>query len=45
MSDRSAVEGPGLRTLLLVLVWVWVGVPFAWGLYYLTLEIPALFGV
>ncbi|MFP5022194.1 MFS transporter small subunit [Pseudonocardia phyllosphaerae] len=27
-----------------VLAWVWVGVPFAYGLYQLVLKIPALFG-
>lgn len=26
------------------LAWVWVGVPFAYGLYSLVVKIPALFG-
>ncbi len=29
---------------LLVLAWLWVAVPFAYGLYSLVIRIPALFG-
>lgn len=29
---------------LLVLAWLWVAVPFAYGLYSLVVRIPALFG-
>ncbi|MGG7574806.1 MFS transporter small subunit [Streptomyces sirii] len=31
------------RTLLLVLVWLWVAVPFLYGLYELTLKLKQLF--
>ncbi len=31
------------RTLLLVSVWLWVGVPFAYGLYELALKLKQLF--
>ncbi|WP_417828981.1 MULTISPECIES: MFS transporter small subunit [Streptomyces] len=33
----------GRRTALLVLVWLWVGLPFAYGLYELTLKMTQLF--
>jgi hypothetical protein len=31
------------RTLLLALAWLWVGLPFAYGLYELTLKLKQLF--
>jgi hypothetical protein len=34
---------PG-RTWLAALAWLWVVVPFAYGLYQLLIKIPALFG-
>ena len=39
----SATWGP-LHWVGAVLAWLWVGVPFAYGLYELVLKIPALFG-
>jgi hypothetical protein len=43
MTDRS-IEAPSLRDKLLGMVsWLWVGVPFAYGLYELVLKIPKLF--
>lgn len=39
----SATWGP-LQWVGAVLAWLWVGVPFAYGLYELVLKIPALFG-
>ncbi|OLL73307.1 Oxalate/formate antiporter [Pseudonocardia sp. Ae168_Ps1] len=39
----SATWSP-LQWLGAVLAWIWVGVPFAYGLYELVLKIPALFG-
>lgn len=39
----SATWGP-LQWAGAVLAWVWVGVPFGYGLYELMLKIPALFG-
>jgi hypothetical protein len=32
------------RTGLLVLAWLWVGVPFAYGVYELILKVVQLFG-
>jgi hypothetical protein len=31
------------RALLLVLVWLWVGIPFLYGLYELSLKLKQLF--
>ncbi|MGW7489201.1 MFS transporter small subunit [Streptomyces sp. NPDC054786] len=31
------------RALLFVLVWLWVGIPFIYGLYELTLKLKQLF--
>lgn len=45
MSDGSVIEKPALRTTVMVSAWVWVAVPFGWGMYNLVLRIPALFGV
>ncbi|MEU4376432.1 MFS transporter small subunit [Pseudonocardia alni] len=39
----SSTWGP-VQWIGAVLAWVWVGVPFAYGLYELVLKIPALFG-
>jgi hypothetical protein len=33
-----------VNPLLVALAWVWVSVPFGYGLYQLILKIPALFG-
>lgn len=48
-AGRGSALGPaGSRTpvfyVLLVLAWLWVAVPFAYGLYSLLIRIPALFG-
>jgi hypothetical protein len=42
MSGRVDAGG-GLTRAVAVLAWVWVLVPFAYGLYFLVLRIPALF--
>jgi hypothetical protein len=42
MSTREPAERP--RTLLMVVAWLWVGVPFAYGLWQLLIKLPALFG-
>lgn len=39
----SSTWGP-VQWIGAVLAWLWVGVPFAYGLYELVLKIPALFG-
>jgi hypothetical protein len=42
MSTHPAERG-GLSPVVAVLAWLWVVVPFAWGLYFLVARIPALF--
>jgi len=42
MSTREPAERS--RTLLMVVAWLWVGVPFAYGLWQLLIKLPALFG-
>ncbi|WP_449224301.1 MFS transporter small subunit [Amycolatopsis pigmentata] len=32
------------RSLLMTLAWLWVGVPFAYGVYQLILKVVQLFG-
>ncbi|TCK21029.1 MFS transporter small subunit [Pseudonocardia endophytica] len=46
MSEQQATTAgwtPGMWAIAIV-AWLWVGVPFAWGLYELIIKIPALFG-
>lgn len=43
MSDTTG-SGPAPGPLLAVLAWLWVAVPFGYGLYQLVVKIPALFG-
>lgn len=33
-----------LQVVAAAFVWLWVAVPFAWGLFELIVKIPALFG-
>lgn len=41
---QAGTEQPGTgRTVLTVLTWTWVGVPFLYGVYSLAIKIPALF--
>jgi hypothetical protein len=42
-STDSAVTTPGGTMPLVVLAWLWVAVPFGYGLYQLLIKIPALF--
>ena len=46
MTDlTSENRGDGaLNPVLIALVWLWVLVPFGYGLYQLVIKIPALFG-
>ncbi|MBC3193293.1 hypothetical protein H7X46_19725 [Pseudonocardia sp. C8] len=47
MSKHAADEAPTWGPVQwggATLAWLWVGVPFAYGLYQLVLKIPALFG-
>ena len=43
MTDRTIKATPPRGKLLGTVSWVWVGVPFAYGLYELVAKIPALF--
>ena len=45
MTDTShrATQG-GVSPVLVALAWLWVVVPFGYGLYQLLVKIPALFG-
>jgi hypothetical protein len=42
--SESTVTRPAVSTPLVVLAWLWVAVPFGYGLYQLLIKIPALFG-
>ena len=44
MTDHTA-SGPSNagRTVLMVVAWLWVLIPFLYGVYALVLKIPALF--
>jgi hypothetical protein len=37
-------DRPAVSPLLTAVVWLWVLVPFGYGLYQLLIKIPALFG-
>jgi hypothetical protein len=43
MTDRSIEATSSRGKLLGTASWLWVGVPFAYGLYELVVKIPALF--
>jgi hypothetical protein len=42
-SSSPASSGGGGRTALTVVAWLWVLIPFLYGVYSLLLKIPALF--
>jgi hypothetical protein len=43
-SEEHAVARSGARTALLVIAWLWVLVPFVYGVYELILKVVDLFG-
>lgn len=43
MSDGSTDAVPPRVRLLAIVSWLWVGVPFTYGVYELVVKIPALF--
>jgi len=43
-SEKSAATAPAATAPLAVLAWLWVIMPFGYGLYQLVVRIPALFG-
>jgi hypothetical protein len=45
MSSASEQSAPrAVSPVLAVLAWLWVLIPFGYGLYQLLIKIPALFG-
>ena len=44
MTTTDAAEGRPISPVLAALAWLWVLVPFGYGLYQLVIKIPALFG-
>ena len=44
MSTRETTTERAYHPVLMVLAWLWVLVPFSYGLYQLVIKIPALFG-
>ena len=43
-AEEPAVARSGARTALLVVAWLWVLVPFGYGVYELILKVVDLFG-
>jgi hypothetical protein len=43
LTDGTRAEG-GLPAVLVALIWLWVLIPFGYGVYQLVIKIPALFG-
>ncbi|WP_281270704.1 MFS transporter small subunit [Amycolatopsis palatopharyngis] len=41
----ASEQGGSRRTPLLVFVWLWVGLPFAYGLFELVRKVIQLFGI
>lgn len=39
----GGTTGGGARTLLIVVAWLWVLIPFLYGVYSLVIKVPALF--
>ena len=44
MTTHTEGTGRPISPVLMALAWLWVLVPFGYGLYQLVLKIPALFG-
>ncbi len=44
MSNWRTGSASDARLVLTTMAWVWVAVPFLYGLYQLLIKIPALFG-
>jgi hypothetical protein len=44
MTTHTEDTGRPISPAVVVLAWLWVLVPFGYGLYQLVLKIPALFG-
>jgi hypothetical protein len=43
-AESASGEGAPINPVLAALAWLWVLVPFCYGLYQLLIKIPALFG-
>jgi len=44
MSAQDTAPASGGRVAITVVAWLWVLIPFAYGLYQLIIKIPGLFG-
>lgn len=44
MSTQETTPASGGRAAITVVAWLWVLIPFVYGLYQLIIKIPALFG-
>jgi hypothetical protein len=44
VEDSQAGDARPISPVLAALAWLWVLVPFGYGLYQLVIKIPALFG-
>ena len=44
MSWRAAGPRAACTPVLVALIWLWVLIPFGYGVYQLVIKIPALFG-
>jgi len=42
-TQESATDKPANMLLIGIVAWLWVLIPFAYGLYQLLIKIPALF--
>ncbi|MGQ0573470.1 MAG: MFS transporter small subunit [Pseudonocardia sp.] len=42
-TNESAAVTPTVNIPLAVFMWLWVAIPFSYGLYQLVIKIPALF--
>jgi hypothetical protein len=43
MSEQTTTSPGGGRTVLIVVAWLWVLIPFVYGVYSLVLKVPNLF--
>lgn len=44
MSESTSSQAKGVPPVLVALLWLWVLVPFGYGVFQLVIKIPALFG-
>lgn len=44
MTTQDRQDRPASTLIIGIVAWLWVLIPFAYGLYQLVIKIPALFG-